>query len=455
MACNQSTPTSNEPSTGAESMSRIRITPTNAALAVGQTLQLSVRLGDAAGNMLPVRMTALALGEGTTKKTGTVIGDSMKRTGRILTWSSSKPDRVRIDKNGQITALAPGTATITAMSDGQSGKTKVVISKPSSAPLTVMPESANLSVGEELQLKSIFHNANGNSLADQIRWSLDKPSHATISPNGLLKAKAAGVVTITASYKEQTGTATVKIKPVQTIYGIDFPGNAGVNSTMRFEFKAPLVAYPATYIWRAYPRQQQSYYTAFFWGNNGAFYRSNTYYGFHPYPDWDTEYQHLWEIAAPTGRDIVSQKHVVYDRWYIQVAVCRRSGNKTIHEFYWDWPDTTKVVRHTGDQHEDPPTPGLIIGDAPWNHGNEVWDGVLRGFQFYDVAMTQSEIAKEIASPGEVRTPWYLNLNPTPSDISDKSGNGHDPAWVGDERPSQWAGSVVGGTIIRTTVPPR
>jgi hypothetical protein len=224
---------------------------------------------------------------------------------------------------------------------------------------------------------------------------------------------------------------------------------------MRFEFTAPLAAYPATYIWRAYPRQQLSYYTAFFWGNNGPFYEENTYYGFHPYPDWDTASQHFWEIAAPPGGDFLNQSYVVYDRWYLQVAVCKQEGNKTVEEFYWDWPDNTKVIRHIGEKYADSPLPALIVGDAPWNQGNEVWDGVLRGFQFYNVAMRPDDIAKEIASPGSVHPPWYLNLDPTPDDISDKSGNVHHPSWVGTERPALWRGTIVGCGILRTTVPPR
>ena len=35
--------------------------------------------------------------------------------------------------------------------------------------------------------------------------------------------------------------------------------------------------------------------------------------------------------------------------------------------------------------------------------------------------------------------PWYLNMNPSPSDISDKSGRGNNPAWVGTERPTLWS----------------
>lgn len=86
-----------------------------------------------------------------------------------------------------------------------------------------------------------------------------------------MTAAAGGVAKIRAAGGGLYGETTLQIRPVATISGLDFPGNARVRSTMRFEFTSPLEAYPATYIWRAYPRQQQSYYTAFFWGNNGAF----------------------------------------------------------------------------------------------------------------------------------------------------------------------------------------
>lgn len=112
------------------------------------------------------------------------------------------------------------------------------------------------------------------------------------------------------------------------------------------------------------------------------------------------------------------------------------------------------MVRYVGEPQADPPAPGLVIGDAPWNPGQEVWDGVLRGFQFYDSSLTLKEIAKEVAAPGTVRMPWYLNLDPTPEDINDKSGNGNHPRWVGHERPSLWAGTMSEKGVIRTKVRP-
>ena len=455
LACSSPKVDSHKREQKAVAVTAIRVSPTNLSLAIGQTQHLSVALGDAAGNRLPVRMVAQSLVEGSAKKSVAVIGDSMGRTGRIVTWSSSQPSRVSVDAGGLVTARAVGEATITAQSGGQDGTMKVTVLDALTAPVTVIPAEASLPAGEKLQLHLMLQDDKKGGTTGLIRWSSDQPSCATVNQAGLVKAIAPGTTTITVSREGQTGTAVIKIAPTTTIYGLDFPGNAGVNTTMRFEFTSPLEAYPATYIWRAYPRQQQSYYTAFFWGNNGAFYPSNIYYGFHPYPDWNTAYQHFWEIAAAPGGDFISSTHVVYDRWYLQVAVCRKSGDTTVNEFYWDWPDDTKVVRHSGKPFNAPPNPGLVVGDAPWNQGNEVWDGILRGFQFYDAAMKRDEIEQEIASPGAVRKPWYINLNPTPTDISDKSGNEHHPSWVGAERPFQWTGTMNAGSIVSTTVPPR
>ena len=138
----------------------------------------------------------------------------------------------------------------------------------------------------------------------------------------------------------------------------------------------------------------------------------------------------------------------------LYLAICRQEGEQTEVDFYWDWPDQAKVIRRTDKHYSDPPHPVISVGDAPWNPGREVWNGVLRGFQFYDVALTPDDIANEIGSAGSVQTPWYLNHDPTPSDIADKSGGAHHPVWVGTERPAVWHGSTAGNAIIRTTVLP-
>jgi hypothetical protein len=269
------------------------------------------------------------------------------------------------------------------------------------------------------------------------------------------------------------------VAEAQTITGLDFPGSTAVSTTMRFKFVNPhtngLPIYGpngngVTYIWRAYPRQQPGYYTAFFWGNDdGQGTISNTflwkngsadsYYGAHPYPNWSVPGTHKWEIAVEQA-DFVNGD-VVYDRWYTQaLRVWADANGQKHHEFYWDLPNTdaSHMVTRTSPStwgNVNPPAPTLTWGDAPWNPSEEIWNGVLRGFQIYNSLLSLSDILSEVNRPlsttAGANSIWYLNLNPTPTDIADKSGQGHHPSWVGSERPRLY--SEGGGDTLAPAAP--
>jgi hypothetical protein len=244
------------------------------------------------------------------------------------------------------------------------------------------------------------------------------------------------------------------------ITGLDFPGSAAVSTTMRFQFtgsNAPAI-YPATYIWRAYPRQQAGYYTTFFWSTTGSDFwwdsgSPNSYYGAHPYPQVQPlGNTHYWEIATDFGGDFFGNppQTVQYNRWYTQALVAWNTGSGKRTMFYWDLPDTSKVIDVTVSSsfgNKLPPNPGITWGDAPWTvpgnpnagSGHEVYDGIIRGISIYNTNLSVSDIISESNAPMSTSAGsaniWYLNQNPTPNDISDKSGKGHNPSWVGSERP--------------------
>ncbi len=237
-----------------------------------------------------------------------------------------------------------------------------------------------------------------------------------------------------------------------SVTGLNFLGSAATAGTVRFEFTSPLAIYPATYIWRVNPRQQSGYYTSFFWGNGdpttGFLWRAgsaDSYYGAHPYPQPPPSGStHKWEIAVGGG-DILSAENVAYDTWYAQVFRAWSDGAGKHHEFYWNWPDQSKVIRKTEPSSygsTNPPSPVLVFGDAPWSPSNEILNGILTGIQVYSSLLSLTDIAAEVNSPlssnAGAASIWYLNINPTPFDISDKSGKGNNPAWVGSGRPLQW-----------------
>ena len=78
----------------------VTVSPASASLLVAATQPLSAVLRDSAGNLL---------------------------TGRIVTWTSSAPLLASVSANGLLTALAPGSVTITATSEGRSGTATITV----------------------------------------------------------------------------------------------------------------------------------------------------------------------------------------------------------------------------------------------------------------------------------------------------------------------------------------
>ena len=81
----------------------VGVTPSSASMTVGDTTTFLATPRDAKGTAL---------------------------TGRVITWSISDSTIARVSPNGQVTALAPGGATITARSEGRSGSAALTIIPP-------------------------------------------------------------------------------------------------------------------------------------------------------------------------------------------------------------------------------------------------------------------------------------------------------------------------------------
>ena len=261
------------------------------------------------------------------------------------------------------------------------------------------------------------------------------------------------------------GLAGLLTVPAWADTGLEFPRNDQVpdGQTVRFKFTNPhqsgLPIYGSggagvTYIFKIRPKQQTGYYTTFFWGNddgtgeNSTFTwdrgGANTYYGMHPYPPGSSSgTTHNWEVSVEAND--YQNGRVIMDAWYTQVVRVWSDGSGKHHEFYWDWPNTDaahKVTRTspTSWGNATPPFPALTFGDAPWQPGREMCSCALRNIQIYAGLLSLPDIQSEINSPQStaagIASIWYKNINPTPTDISDKSGSGHNPVWVGSNRPT-------------------
>ncbi len=241
--------------------------------------------------------------------------------------------------------------------------------------------------------------------------------------------------------------------PVGPLSGLTFNDNTDPYYDARFRFTGANLQpmYPATIVFRVRPRAQQGYYTTFFWGPEGD-YTGNGFYGAHPYPaeePRDSSRTHNWELSI-SGHDHVEDANghntaVVYDEWKTQAVRVWDNGTNKIHEFYWDLPDTTKVIRVVLDRDYNPLPDrenSLTFGNAQFSPVSEHCACTLRGIQTYAASLSPSDLVSEINSPLSTaaghQNIWYLNLNPTPEDIGDKSGHGHNPEWYAPYHAGLW-----------------
>lgn len=349
----------------------------------------------------------------------------------------------------------PATTSI----GGSTGSGSTPTTPPPSPAPTLALSAASTSVTSGSGTTLNWSTSNASSCTASGAWS---GAQATSGPfaTGALSATSTYSLSCTGSGGSVSQSVTVGVTAAATsgssspITALDFPSNGSTSADIRFRFTGGnlLPMYPATYIWRVKVRKQPGYYTTFFWGPDGAF-TGKDYYGAHPYPDGggSTTGTHKWELSI-WGSDVVTDAsgnstQLGYDVWRTQALRVWDNGSVKMHEFYWDLPDTNKVIRVPVDRSygsEPPSNAALTFGDAPWSVGNERLSGLLRGLQLYSAVLSVSDIISEVStpmsSPAGASSVWYLNLNPTPADISDKSGKAHHPSWVGANRASLWTG---------------
>lgn len=296
--------------------------------------------------------------------------------------------------------------------------------------------------------------AGADSCGAEGAWHGARESHGTETTPPLRRSGIYRLACYGPHGSARDSVAITVAPPPRGEAGLDFPSNGG-SQDIRFAFTgaALIPMYPATYIWRVNLRRQAGYYTTFFWGPNGPF-TGESYFGCHPYPDGNpkpTSRSHKWELSIDRDDLVVDANghdtRVEYGSWKLQALRVQETDRGKVHEFFWNLPDTTKVIRGIMPREYGaiaPENPALTFGDAPWALGGERLSGVLRGIQLYTSALTLPDLLTESKEPlstsAGAASVWYVNRDPVPEDISDKSGRGHHPAWVGPAKAGRWPG---------------
>ena len=164
--------------------------------------------------------TSMTLIEGETQTLTATISPSNAENQKVL-WSSNNSSVASV-KDGVVSAIKVGTATITAKSDdGGKTATCTVTVEAKNTPVTGVTldkTSHEMTEGDEVTLTASVSPENATN--KNVSWSSSNTSVATVD-NGKVKALKAGTATITVKTEDGSKTATCEITVNAKVYPVE------------------------------------------------------------------------------------------------------------------------------------------------------------------------------------------------------------------------------------------
>jgi trimeric autotransporter adhesin len=161
------------------------VTPSSASLVVGQTIAFEAEPRSASGQPL---------------------------SGRAVTWSSNASHIATVSSSGLVIAASPGTATITASSEGRSGAAQVTVAAPTVQRVEVTPATATIGTGGSFRLTATVYDTRGNVIPGAgVTWTSSDTRIATVDSDGRVRGERQGNVTITATNGSASGSARIRV----------------------------------------------------------------------------------------------------------------------------------------------------------------------------------------------------------------------------------------------------
>ncbi len=192
------------------------------AIAVG-TATVTASCGNVSAScavtVTPVEATSVELssilldlvpGESTTL-TATVAPDNT--TDKTVTWSTSDPSVATVDAHGTVTAVAPGSAVITAACGEAKGVCSVTVTAVEATSIELSATTMQINIGEQSSISAKV--LPDNTTDKTVTWSSSDPSVATVDDNGTVTGVAEGTTSIIATCGSVTATCILTVTPIK------------------------------------------------------------------------------------------------------------------------------------------------------------------------------------------------------------------------------------------------
>ena len=156
-------------------------------IALGEALQLSAEALDENGRPIP---------------------------GVEFSWESSNTSVATVDATGLVTAVAAGTATITASAGDVQATVEITVVSATQPVVSVevSPSAETIAIGTTRQLSAEAFDENGQAVAGaEFSWESDDDAVAMVDGSGLVTGVAEGTATITASAGDVQATVEITV----------------------------------------------------------------------------------------------------------------------------------------------------------------------------------------------------------------------------------------------------
>ena len=131
-------------------------------------------------------------------------------TDKTVTWASSNSNVATV-ANGVVTAVAPGTAVITATAGNQSASYSLEVKAPLKG-ITLNHSEMTVIKGQSAPL-TVTYNPTYTTDAKDVTWTSSDATVTTVE-NGVVRGVKAGTATITAKVGAYTATCEVTINEI-------------------------------------------------------------------------------------------------------------------------------------------------------------------------------------------------------------------------------------------------
>ena len=176
--------------------------------------RVSVRMVPGAAALIEVSpdLATLVVGQRLTLVPGVFTALGDRRS-ETPAWSSSAPGVVRVSKAGVVTSLKPGTATITARAGSATWSRKVTVRPNDIATFEISPANVEARTGDVIRFALTAKDAAGRPVEGLTpTWSFS-PGQGAIDDDGAFVGYEPGDYTVTASFGARSAEATVTLAP--------------------------------------------------------------------------------------------------------------------------------------------------------------------------------------------------------------------------------------------------